>query len=468
MIKSNKFIAFVLVLGWATTNAQESQSFSLEEAISYGLKHNYQVQQANLDVDISKSKVKETTAIGLPQVNAEASFNDFINIPVQVAPADAFGFPDWMVQTLAISAMQNGVDIPPTDPDAVSEFQFGQKYSASAGVTASQLLFDGSYFVGLKAAREYVAFSELGAERTESEVKTSISKTYINAIAAQENIKALEDNKANIEQIYEETSKFFEVGFLEKQDADQVKLLKSNITYQLDYANRQYESILNLLKFQIGMPVTESITLTDNIETLVEMGSEEALALMSEQFSAKNHVDFRTLEQSERLSELSLSNARAGYYPQLSAFISHTENAYRDEFDFLSGGSWFPTTVWGVQLKMPIFSSGMRFQKAKQAKLELAKTVSQKTMLEQSLNMQAINAASDYKSALERHAVVSDDLDLAKSIKETTRTKFNEGISTSNDLTQAESQYLTTLGNYINTTIELLNAKLNLMTAYGK
>jgi outer membrane protein TolC len=216
----------------------------------------------------------------------------------------------------------------------------------------------------------------------------------------------------------------------------------------------------------MGIPVNETITLTDNIETLIDMGSDIALSLINQTFSPTNHIDYQTVMQGERLSELSLSNTRTGYYPQLSAFFTHSQNSFSNDFGDIVD-KFYPTTLWGLQLNVPIFSSGMRYMKTQQSKLELEKTRSQKTMLEQSLTMQAINAANSYKSALERYEVLTDDLELAKTIKETTRIKFNEGLASSSELTQAESQYLTTLGNYINTTIELLNAKLNLVTAYG-
>ena len=442
-----KFIICLLFIALSNiVSGQEARTFSLEEALAFGGQNNLQLKQAEIDIKISQSKVREITAIGLPQVNAEASYNNFIDIPTQVAEASAFD-----------PSAPAGILVP---------LQFGLPHSLTAGITASQLLFDGSYFVGLKAAKEYMKYSQLGADRTESEVKTSITQTYINAIAAQENIEALEENKKNIEQIYTETSKFYEVGFLEKQDADQVRLLQSNITYQLDFANRQHEAVLNLLKFQMGVPVSETITLTDDIETLIDMGSDNALSLINQPFSPTNHIDYQTVLQGERLSELSLSNTRTGYYPQLSAFFTHSQNSFSNDFSDIVD-KFYPTTLWGLQLNVPIFSSGMRYMKTQQSKLELEKTRSQKAMLEQSLTRQAINAASSYKSALERYSVLTDDLELAKSIKETTRIKFNEGLASSNDLTQAESQYLTTLGNYINTTIELLNAKLNLVTACG-
>lgn len=448
MNRLNLLCALAGIFIFANVSAQQAQSFSIEEAVTYAIQHNYQMQQAKFDLDISKRKVKETTAIGLPQINGEASYNNYIDIPTQVAEASAFD--------------------PTAPPGILVPLQFGLPHSMSAGLTASQLLFDGSYFVGLKAAKEYVRSSEIGLAQSESEIKNSVSQTYISVLAAQENVNALIENQSNIDRIFTETTALYESGFLEKQDADQMRLLRSNVKNQLDYAKRQEASLLNLLKFQMGILVTDSIALTDNIESLVDAQTSVSLSLLEQPFSANKHIDFQSIEQGEKLTMLTLANERAGYYPQLSAFFNHSQNAYRKDFDFFnSGGSWYPTTIWGVQLKVPIFSSFQRSQRTAQAKLDLAKIQSQKIQVEQSLSMQAMSAKSNYSSALDRYNTVREDLELAKSIKERTLIKYNEGLASSTDLTATENQYLTSLGNYINTTLELLNSRLALDKALG-
>lgn len=425
--------------------SQSTQQFTLSEAQSYALQHNYQLQQSKLDLDIARSKVRETTAIGLPQVNGEVTYNNFIDIPTQVIPASAFGGPE-------------GVYVPA---------QFGLPQSMSAGLTASQLIFDGSYFVGLQAAKQFVKASELSITQSEIEVKTSVAQAYFNALAAEENISALKENKLNIDQIFKETTALYEAGFIEKQDADQVRLLRSNITNQLDFAERQRTNILEMLKFQMGIPSETELGLTDNIANLVSSQSDNSISLLDQTFTPSKTIELQRISQGMTLSELSLKNTQAKNLPQLSAFFTHSQNAYRDDFDFLADKKWYPTTLWGVKLSVPIFSSFYRAEGTKQAKLELAKLQSQKTQLEQSMAMQAMSAKNQYSSSLARYQTVKEDLELAKSIKDRTRIKYNEGLASSVDLTTAEAQYLTTLGNYINTTLELLNAKLNLDKALG-
>lgn len=428
-----------------SVNAQTVHEFTLEEAMNHAVQHNYQVQQSNIDVEVSSRKVKETTAIGLPQINGEATFNNYIDIPTQVADASNFDR-----------------SVP---PGTLVPFQFGLPYSMTAGVTASQLIFDGSYFVGLKAAQAYVRNAQLGKEKTEIDVKNAVAQAYFAALAARENITALKENKTTIEKTLKETMTLYEAGFMEKQDADQVQLLQSNITYQLDFAKRQQQNVLNLLKFQMGIPISDSITLKDDIDALVEAETSNSVSLLEQSFSPDKHIDFRTITQGEELTRLSLSNERARSYPQLSAFFTHSQNAYRNDFSF--SGDWYPTTLWGLSLKVPLFSSFRSYQRVQQSKLELDKIRLQKQQLEQNLALQASSARNDYSSALNRYETMKEDLDLANSIKETTRIKYNEGVVSSIDLSQTETQYLQTLGNYINTTLELLTAKQALDKALG-
>lgn len=436
-----------VVLFGGLSQAQEAEQYALEDAVAFAIKHNYQLQQARIDLEISKRKVKETTAIGLPQVNGEASYNNYIDIPTQVAEASAFD--------------------PTAPPDVLVPLQFGLPHSMTAGITASQLLFDGSYFVGLKAAKEYVKSTEYSVQRSEREVEEAVKQAYYTAAALMENMQALKENQVIISKIASDTRAMHEAGFLEQQDADQVMLMESNINYQLDYTQRQYDNMLKLLKFQMGLPVSEPIQLSDSLHVLIENQMADGTQLLDQNFSASRHIDFITVNQGLRLTELSLANERARYYPQLSAFFNHSQNAFRKEFNFLENDAWYPTTLWGVQLRVPIFSSLQGHQRVAQAKLELSKVQSQKLQVEESLSMQASSARADYQSALERFETVKADLNLAESIKKSTQAKYNQGVASSMDLSNAENQYLSSLANYINTSLELLNAKLTLEQALG-
>jgi outer membrane protein len=441
-MKINALSALLFMLA-LSSSAQ--QSFTLSEAIAAALKSNEQIRQANLDVEISKAKVRETTAIGLPQVTGEAAMNYYIDIPTQVAPANVFD---------------------PTAPaDILVPLRFGLPYSANAGITASQLIFDGSYFVGLRASKAYLNYAVLGKEKTEIEIREQVAQLYFAVVALDRSIASLQANKLTVDESAKQSKAMAEVGFMEQQDADQLKLAQSNLQVQIDMASRQRQTLVDLLKFQLGIGMEQSIELSDSFETLLATaGGKEAIDL---QFNKDRHIDFRTVEQGEELSKLSLANQRAKYYPQLAGFFTHSQNGFGQDFSKLFSNEFYPTTIVGLQLKVPIFSSGMRYYQTKQAKLELERTLSQKNQVLQNLEMKVAEARRNYQSALENMEVVEANLRLAERIKKSTEEKYNIGVASSLDYAQSESQYLQTLASYINTAQEVFNAKLALNKALG-
>lgn len=461
------FVAFAFGL-----KAQDAQSFSLDAAVSHALKNSYELKQKQIDVSIATAKVKETTAIGLPQISGEASLNYYIDVPTQLAEPFEFdlgdGFNNWIGDVGA--ATQVGFpQQEPANPDALQAFQFGLPWGASAGITASQLLFDGSYFVGLKAAKAFKENSMLGLKKSEIDIRNAVTQTYFSVVAMDQTLTSLKDDLASVTKNADDTKALYEAGFLEKQDADQVRLIRSNLNYQIDATERQRDQMIRMLKFQLGIPMTQNIALTSTMEELIT-ATEDASGVLDQAVNVQNHIDYQMVSKGLELQELSLSSERTKNYPQLSAFFTHSQNGFARDFGELMNApykQYWPTTLAGVKLNVPIFSSGMRHHKTQQAKLEIEKITIQKTQVEQSLNMQAESARDSYSSALENYQLRKENLELAESIKENTREKFKAGLVSSQELNSAESQYLQTLRNYINTTLELLNAKLALDKALG-
>ena len=440
--------SIILVILSIIGGTSMAQTYSLEEAVAYALNHNEQMKQAEIDVQISQAKVRETTSIGLPQVNAEASANYFIDIPTQVAPPFDLGIPG----------------IPAPDPNDLQEFQFGLPYSASAGITANQLLFDGSYFVGLKASKAYLNYARLAQEKSEIEVRTAVAQTYFAAAALSKSYNTLVENERTLQQSVSETIAMYDAGFMEKQDFDQVKLSLANLQYQKAVILRQRDQFERLLKLQMGLNSEAPITLSDDFDQLI--GAMDR-SFIDPAFNVENHIDFRTVLQGEELSELSLASEKTKSLPQLAAFATHSQNGFSQDLGDLFSNEFYPTTIIGLQLNVPLFASGMRYYKTKQAKLELEKTQSQKRLLQNNLETQAFSAKQNYSSALENIQLAEDNLALAEQIKATTEKKYKEGLASSLDFAQAESQYLNSLNAYISIAQELFNAKLELDKALG-
>ncbi|PCH95615.1 MAG: hypothetical protein COB85_04395 [Bacteroidetes bacterium] len=333
------------------------------------------------------------------------------------------------------------------------------------GLTANQLIFDASYIIGLKAAKAFSSVSVQALVKTELEIQSIVAQSYYAALAAHENTLIFESNKKNLLKTLNETQAMFRAGFMEEMDVEQLELLVSNIDNLLNNARSQAEISMKLLKFQMGLEVSQSIELTDNLDLLV---TDLESNIPSTEFSLESHIDYQLATTQVTLMSLNKKVEQSKFYPKLTGFFNYSQNAFRNEFNFFEGGKWYPTTLWGLNLSFPIFSGFGQHSVVKKAKLELEKAEIQKIQVSQSLSLQEQTARAEYSTALESYQIQKKSLALAKTIQEKTTTKFTEGVASSMELTQAENQFFSAQGNYIQSIFTLLNAKTKLDKALNK
>ena len=316
-------IGFVVIIN--TSSSQEAQSLTLEEAKKYAIQNNYQIKKANLDVEIAQKKVAETRGIGLPQVNAEGTIQRFLDIPVNLAPANSFN--------------------PAAPADELIELQFGLNYSNSYGITASQLIFDGSYIVGLQAAKAYKEVSENNLVKTEIELKENVTQAYYTVLVAQENYQILNKSLASTETMLKETKAMFDVGLAEEQNVEQLTLSVNELKISASTAEGQVRFAKKLLNLQLGIDVDSSITLADNLDQFL---NGVTLDIKEKDFNANNHIDYLLTQNNVRLMQLNLRKEKYAFMPSVSAFFNHQQQNMNNDFDAFSGGRWFPSTVIGA------------------------------------------------------------------------------------------------------------------------
>jgi outer membrane protein TolC len=436
----NKFmqqLSLLCIFTIAFTVAK-AQQYSLEEAKQFAVEHSYQAQTADLEVDKSRRKVKETISTGLPQVNATASYQNFLELPRQLVPAEFFG----------------------GNEGEFAEVVFGTEQQMGFDLRATQLLFDGSYFVGLQASKVYLELSKNDQRKTETEIKQMVTQAYGNVLVTEENIEILKQNMENLQSQLEETKALYENGFAEEQDRDQLELLLSNAKNAYEQSIRQKDISRNQLKFMMGIDITTEIELTDDLDAITIHNSNEDF--LSKEFDVTTHIDYKVINTQERASELLLKQQKSTYLPKLSAFASYQQNSYSNEFNFFDDSRWFPTEVVGLNFSMPIFSSFGRNQRVQQAKIEMQQVGVAKKQVEQKLLVELETARSEYTFALSQYQTAKDNLTLAERIFNKTQIKYDEGVSSSMELTQANNQLLDTQGNYINASLQLINAKSNI------
>ena len=420
------------------------QALSIDEAWQYAVDHNVNVQKAKIDRTIADQKVKETIGIGLPQISAQGQYNYFLNIPVQLLPAAFLGG-------------EEGTYIP---------VQFGQKQSVSGGITMQQLLFNGSYLVGLQSAKAYKETAALAEEKTEITVKEAILLTYTGILVTDENLKTLEENRKVAEKSLFDTEQTYKVGLIELQNVEQQQYsYKSILTNQQNFI-RTREKLLNTLKYLMGYPLKENLVLTTQLQDLITKN--EALVAVEENPDVSNHIDFRLSQNALRLKNLLLRLQKSKYLPTLAAAASTTYNGNADDFNFLnSNQQYFNTSVIAIQLDIPIFSGFQRKWQTEQAKLEVKKAELDLNETERNIQNEAFSASIDYENAYNSYKNAQELVALSSSIFKKQQIKFQEGLGTSLELQQAETQLYQSQNQYYEAALNLIQTKTKLDKALG-
>ncbi len=439
-----KIIQFFTITAFSSA-IYAQQAFSITDSWEYAINNNIAVQKAKIDRTIAEQKVKETIGIGLPQLDGKVSYNNYLNIPVQMLPAELMG----------------------GTPGTYVPVKFGQKQSMTAGVTLTQLLFNGSYLVGLQSSKAYKETMALAEEKTQISIKEGIMMSYAAVLVIDENIKTLEENRKVAEKALHDTKETYRIGLIEFQNVEQQEYSYKSLIANQQNLQRSREKALVALKYLMGYPLDQNITLTSTLDELVRKN--ETLIDLNEAPKVDEHIDMRLKQNALKLSELKLKLQRSKSLPTLAAALSSNYNGYGDEFKFLSSSQqWFNTSVFAVQLDIPIFSGLQRHWQTQQAKLDVEKARLDIQETQRNLSNKAYSATIDYNNAYNSYKNAEELIALSSSIYNKQQIKFKEGLGTSFDLQQAESQLYNSQSQYYQAAIELIRAKMLLDEALGK
>ncbi|MCF6278980.1 MAG: TolC family protein [Flavobacteriaceae bacterium] len=423
-------------------NAQENYSFSLEEAIDYALEHNRTVINSKKDIESAKKRKWETTTIGLPQINAEIDYKNWLKQQVSLIPAEFFG----------------------GNQGEFAEIAFGTKQTINATVTLSQLLFDGSYLVGLQSAKVFLEISKNAKEKTDLEVRKVVINAYGNVLMAEESIRILEKNLVVLEKTLFETTKIYENGLAEEESVEQLQITLSSIKSNLNKTTRLKKLAYQMLNITLGIDLNNTTILTDTLENLTT--DNIVLDLLNAPSSVKNNIDYKIATNDKRAKELLLKLEKSKALPSLRAFINGGYLANSDNFNFTnSNQKWFGSSLFGVSMNVPIFSSGLRSAATQRAKINLEKSEENLTETEQKLKLQVASAKSDYQFAIEEYENKKQNLNLAERIEKKNQIKYFEGISSSFELRQAQTQLYASQQGFLQAMLNVINKKATLEMA---
>lgn len=429
---------------------------SLKEAEDFALKNSPVMKNAQLDLESAKKKIWETTAIGLPQVNAKFSYSYMFKIPASINSFSGLSnLGQWMYgadQTLFLltDSNPNFGQVPnPGTPEVVSEKD--RKWGSTFDITATQLIFSGAYLVGLQTSKTYKSLSEIALTKSEYDLKQNVSSAYYLVLIAEENSRLLDSTCINTQKLLDEMTQMNKQGFLEETDVDQLQLTLSTLNNSRMMLKRQTEIAYNLLKFQLGLDLSAKLQLSDQLSNIMEENKINEMLLQP--FDVNKSPDLMLLESQERLSLLNVRYNQTGYLPDIAAFYTHNKNFNTHSFSFT------PEDMVGISASIPIFSSGMKHAKVQQARILLDKTKNIKEQATQGLLLDHEKSRNDLINSMEKYKTNKDNMHLADKIYKRMLVKYKEGVSSSMELTQAQTQYLQAQSNYYLSLMELLNAK---------
>lgn len=422
--------------------SQESpQHFSLQEAIDYALENNRTAKNALRDIEAAKKQKWETTSSGLPQISASIDYQNFLKQQVSLIPAEFFG----------------------GNPGEFSEVVFGTKQSMSATATLTQKVFDGSYIVGLQSAKVYLEISQNAKIKTDLEVRKQVINAYGNVLLAEETVTILQRNLDVLAKNLNETTKTFENGLEEEESVEQLQITRSGVESNLKNALRLKDLAYHMLNITLGLDIYNNTVLTDDLESLTQQHI--SLDLLETEINVENNIDYLIAKNDERANELLLKLEKSKALPTINAFINGGYSGYSDDFTFAKKSQkWFGSSLFGVNMSIPIFSSFGRSSATQRAKINLSKSRDDLIETEQKLELEIASAKSNYQFSIEDYDNKKQSLRLAERIEAKNQTKFFEGIGSSFELRQAQTQLYTAQQEYLQSMLDVITKKAELET----
>jgi outer membrane protein TolC len=447
-MKMNRmFVAYLMLVLVAFTNKVEAQTktkneFSIAQCIEYANKNNVQVKTALLAIKSQEAINKEVTASAFPTLNATIGSMDYLKLPVSLLPGEIFGQPA-------------GSYIP---------VKFGTKYNANASLQLQQLLFDGQVFVALQARRTTIAMQQKTAEVTEEMIKTNIHKIYYQLVVSKTQIGILDANIDRLNKLEHDSKELYKNGFVEKLDLDKIAVQIANLQTEKMKATNGIELGYIGLKTLIGMPVSDTLVLSDQI-------SEDQIKtdiVNNQDYKYTDRKEFQAVSLGKQLNEYNIKRYQLSYLPTVTMSGAYTKNAQRNQFTFFKGGDWFTTSFIGVNISAPIFDGFARKARITKAKIDLQQTENQLQYLKLTIDAEVTQAKMNFAAAINTLNYQKKNMQLAESVYTQTKKKYEIGTGSNMEITAAQTDLVTAQTNYIGALYSAIIARVDYLKATGK
>jgi outer membrane protein len=438
----NIIVSCLIMIATANAKAQQTNAFSVKQAVDYALKNSAQVKNALLDIEKQRQSNKEITAAAFPQITGNVSLTDYLSIPTNLVPAEFAGGP----------------------PGTYFPVKFGTKYNATYGGDIQQLLFDGQVFVGLMAKKTSIQFQTKTKEVTEEQIKANVYKIYYQLVVGKKQIESIDANIVRFQKLLQDTREIYKNGFAEKLDVDKVEVQLNNLQTEKLKAQNQIEAGTEGLKFLMSIPQKQTLILTDTL-------SEEELKsnILDGSYNYADRKEFQLLGLTNKLQQYNIKRYQLSKIPTLSAMASANKNAQRVKFNFLKGSEpWYTTSFINFKLSIPIFDGGARNARIAQAKIDLLKTQNNIEQFKLSVDNDVQQSRLNMKTALATMDAQKKNVALAEKVYNSTKLKYEQGVGSNQEIYTAQSELTVAQDNYYSSLYDSINAKIDYLRATGK
>ena len=442
--KKMRKLLLVLFISNICYSQSEVVSLSIEDAVKYGIENNRNLKNAEREIQMAYQERWKTIAIGLPNVSLDLNYLNNLELPTSLIPAEFFG--------------GNKGDF--------SEIQFGTEQTAIGSVRMEQLLFDGSWLVGLEYSKIFLATSENFYEKTLLEVREGIVKLYSLVATLNEGISLLENNLENFKKDLNEVNELYKNGFQEEENVEQIRITLAQAELSLLQAIKTRDNQINLLKLVLGININDELVLVTSLDDFI--GNNVVFGNSFEDFDTDKNVDIKISQNMFDTKRIEYKLEKSKQLPKISGFVSGTYTGYNNEFNFTDKSQrWLGSSVVGVNLEIPLFNANRMNVSSQKAKIAMEQARANLEEQEEKTQAEVIQKLNDYQLANKSLIVNEQNMNLAISIEDKNSIKFFEGLVSSFELRQAQIQLLDSQQKYLNSVIELISIKTELETLYN-
>jgi outer membrane protein TolC len=458
----------IKILGILLLVAAHSVSFcqndtitmSLDEAKAYALEHNKELLNAKEDIALSKEEYKQQKARGLPQLKGTMDYmtNFGYEVEFDFGPSGQASQPQ-----IDQSLLDQG------DREVLKVLQQMQQPSGPATITMedqmnaqarlSQLLFSGQFWVGLETAKIARELAKKQVDKTESDIKQQVSSTFYLILVSEKSLEIINKNISNLEDVLKHTKNMYKAGMLEKTDVDQIRMNVSKLKNRREATRRNINVNYKMFKLQLGIEGNHTLNLEKNF---TDVENEIISELLNQNFNVDNNPSYQLMDLQEQIKKKQVKLQKWSYAPTVTGFYSYTEKIMTTEFDLS------PQNAAGITLSLPIYTGGRREAKISKAKIQLDKAQRRKSLLKDRLQLKENQLKYDLKSAYSNYQTQKENVEVAKEVYNSIYDKYKQGLVSSLDLTQANSNYLEAESNYFQSLLELVQTKLKLEKLYNE